>query len=100
MFKVLIKRKVPAGKGDEVLKLVGELRSLVSLQKGYVSGETLRSVEKPDELLVISIWDTEEDWNRWIETEQRQNLQSKIDGITGSITTYEKYVYPHTWHHD
>ena len=98
MVKVMIKRKAPPGREAELLSLIKELRSLASKQQGYISGETLLSAETPAEYLVISIWQTEKDWNRWRATEERKDVQGRIDALIGLPTVYETYHYPHLTH--
>lgn len=94
MFKVLIKRTVPAGKEKALLELVTQLRIGASGQLGYISGETLRNTAKPNEYIVISVWDCEKSWEDWLATDERIALQSRIDALIGSPTVCEMYEYP------
>jgi len=95
MFKVLMKRTVPPGKEAELVELITQLRVAVSGQDGYISGETLKSADKPNEYLVISVWDREESWKAWRDSDQRKAIHSKIDAVLGKETIYETYQYPH-----
>ena len=54
--KILIKRNVPADKAKEMIPLFRKLRALATEQDGYISGETLKSLDRPDTCLVISTW--------------------------------------------
>jgi heme-degrading monooxygenase HmoA len=94
MIKVMIKRRAPVEKQKELLDLITKLRSEASKQAGYISGETLHSSEKPDEFLVISIWDDEFFWKKWIATDERKEIQGQIDKLIGSPTEYEIYRFP------
>ena len=94
MIKVMIKRRAPVEKQKEFLDLVTKLRSEASKQAGYISGETLHSGENPEDFLVISIWEDEFFWKKWIATDERKALQGKIDALIGSPTEYETYRYP------
>jgi heme oxygenase (mycobilin-producing) len=100
MFKVLIKRTVPAGKEKELLHLVTQLRVGASGQSGYISGETLRNSAKPDEYIVVSVWDSEESWEKWLASDLRIALQTQVDALIGKPTVCETYVYPHMTHID
>ena len=100
MMKVMIKRNVPEGKEQEVVALLTDLRTAASKQPGYISGETLRSTEQADQLLVISIWEDEKDWHQWAMSDERRALQATVDAITGSATIYERYVSPGMPHRD
>ena len=91
--KILIKRVVPEGKAKDVIPLFRELRGLAMKQEGYISGETLRRLDKPDEYLVISTWRASEDWKKWVSTAERNALQGKLDALLGGKTGYEIYHY-------
>ena len=95
-IRVMIKRLVPAEKEKDLVSLVTELRSTASKQPGYISGETLRHFQKPDEYLVISTWHSVEDWTAWIVNPIRKALQEKIDKLLGKQTSYDIYHYPET----
>ncbi|RLB78881.1 MAG: antibiotic biosynthesis monooxygenase, partial [Deltaproteobacteria bacterium] len=62
-------------------------------QPGYISGETLRNIDDPEEYLVISTWQSLEDWQRWAKSEQRAEVQNKIDNLLGQKTEYSSYLY-------
>jgi antibiotic biosynthesis monooxygenase (ABM) superfamily enzyme len=92
--KVLIKRRVAKEKQKELLPLILELRTLATLQPGYMSGETLRNAKSPDEYLVISTWRTVDAWKAWEESNDRAQVQEKIDSLLGEETEFEIYYYP------
>lgn len=91
--KVLIKRTVPADKAKDLIPLFRKMRSLATGQPGYISGETMKRLDAPDQFLIISTWKSSEDWNHWVETEQRKRIQAEIDVLLGGETTYEIYHY-------
>jgi heme-degrading monooxygenase HmoA len=70
-----------------------QLRALSIKQPGYVSGESLKSVERPDEYLVISTWDNLDAWKAWVGSKGRDEIQNKIDMLLGQKTNYEVYEY-------
>ena len=45
--KILIQRKIKPGKEKELSKVVNELRSKAMHAQGFISGETLQSIEDP-----------------------------------------------------
>ncbi len=92
-IKVLIKRTVPHSKAKEMIPLFREMRALATGQPGYISGETLRSLDNPEEYLVISTWHTSDDWQNWLNSSQRQSMQAKVDGLLGGSTHYEIFHY-------
>ena len=94
LVKVLIKRRVTQEKEAALLDLITQLRTHASKQPGYISGETMRHVSNPEEYLVISTWDSLEDWERWVASPPRKALQDKIDALLGRKTSYDIYHYP------
>jgi heme-degrading monooxygenase HmoA len=92
--KVLIKRKVPKGKEVDLVKLITRLRTMATRQPGYISGETMRNVQDREEYLVISTWQSAEDWEAWKTKEERETIQADIDALLGETTRYEIYQYP------
>ena len=91
--KILIKRKVSADKAAKLGDLAMQLRSRVIKQPGYVSGETLKKVDSPDDYLVISSWKSLDDWDAWKASKEREFIQSQIDTLLGQNTEYEVYQY-------
>jgi heme-degrading monooxygenase HmoA len=91
--KILIKRKVPGPKSEELSKLLKHLRALTMIQPGYISGETLDRVDVPGQSLVISTWQSVESWRNWVLGKERQEIQGRIDELLGEETTYEIYEY-------
>jgi heme-degrading monooxygenase HmoA len=91
--KILITRKVPQEKAREMLSLFREMRSLATSQPGYISGETLKSRDRQDVYLVISTWQGPEDWEKWLLSGQRQEIQAKMDSLLGGKTEYEMFNY-------
>ena len=91
--KILIKRRLPLDKAQYIVAIFRQLRMLALEQEGYISSETLRSMENPQEFLVISTWRSFEDWQNWFNSGKRKELQSKFDILSGRETTYEVYHY-------
>lgn len=91
--KIFIKRIVPEDKAKEIIPLFREIRSLATNHFGYISGETLRSMDHPDLFLVISTWHSSEDWKKWMASGDRKKIQDKIDALLGGKTEYEMFHY-------
>jgi len=92
-IKVIITRKVTKGKQKDLLPLLMELRSKAMSQKGYISGETLKGISDSDEFMVISTWNSLEDWNAWDNNPAREEIQAKIDAILEEKTVAKAYLY-------
>jgi heme oxygenase (mycobilin-producing) len=91
--KILIKRRLPKEKAHYIVAIFRQLRMLAIEQEGYISSETLRSMENPQDFLVISTWRSLEDWQKWFNSSQRKELHSKADMLLDGGTTYEAYQY-------
>ena len=90
---VMIKRRVEQGhQAKELVPLILHLRALATYQPGYISGTTLSNLERPHECLVVSRWESIDDWNRWRQSEQRSAIEQKIEKLTGEKTEYNVYV--------
>ena len=50
-------------------------------------------MDNSGEYLVISTWQSAEDWKKWILSEERKAVQDKIDVLLGKKTEYEVYTY-------
>ena len=92
--KIIIKRNVPEIREKELIPFLIQMRNLCIDQPGYISGETLKSVDKPGEYLVISTWQSLADWKRWASSSQRIEIQSQIDYLLGQETEYGIYSNP------
>ncbi len=86
--KIFIKRKVTESNIIKLTILLKKLRSLTINQPGYISGETLRRIDKAGECMVISTWRSAEDWNNWLKNEKRMTIQGEIDQLLGQETEY------------
>ncbi len=75
------------------MRLIIKLRSISVGQPGYISGETLKRFDKSGESLVVTKWQSVHYWNQWFKSEERSEIQSKIDQLLGEETQYEIYEY-------
>jgi len=91
--KILITRRVPHEKARIMLGLFREMRALATAQPGYISGETLKSLDEPELYLVVSTWQEVEDWNKWLTSKERQEVQGRIDELLGGRTEYSAFHY-------
>jgi len=91
--KIMIHRMVPEDKVQEIMPFLEKLHSVASRQPGYIYGETLKSLDKQDEYLVISTWRSLAEWERWANSSERLSIQNKIDKLIGSKTEYRAYQH-------
>ena len=93
MIKVHIKRKVPPEKIEDLRALINQLRSMTMGQPGYIAGETLQRLDQPNQSLVVSKWQSIDYWRQWLNSEERAEIQAKIDQLLGEETRYEIYEF-------
>lgn len=89
--KIFIKRNVTSSKVAELSILLKRLRGITLMQPGYISGQTLKRLDKTQECMVISTWRSIEDWNDWVLNTKRIAIQSEIDELLAEETEYSIY---------
>ena len=86
-------RKVKKGKETELFDLLKELRSKAFPSKGYISGETLRTLSDRHNYEVVSTWQSADDWKNWERDPERKKIQAKIEKIMVRPTKTKIYVH-------
>jgi heme-degrading monooxygenase HmoA len=71
--------------------LLIKLRNLAMNQPGYITGETLKRIDRPGQNMVISTWNSMEAWRQWAVNSERESVQTQIDALLGQPTEYEIY---------
>ncbi|MDX2510760.1 MAG: antibiotic biosynthesis monooxygenase [Desulfobacterales bacterium] len=91
--QVLIRRKFVMDKAEKISPLMVALRSLARAQPGYLSSESLKCIDPPgeDEYLIRATWNSTEEWNGWLNSEERSAIQGQSDALTGEETQYRIY---------
>jgi len=89
--KIIIKRRVPESLTTQLRPLLIKLRNLAMNQPGYITGETLKRIDRPGQNLVISTWNSMEAWRQWAVNSERESVQAQIDALLGQPTEYEIY---------
>ena len=69
--KIMIKRKFKDGNLHAASRLLVNNRTGAMKQPGYISSETLRSLDDPDMIVVVSTWHSIEHWEAWKNSETR-----------------------------
>ena len=75
----------------ELAPLIVKLRSLATVQPGYITGKTFRCLDCPGEFLVLSTWHSIEDWSRWLQSAERTAIQKQIEELMNETTRYRIY---------
>lgn len=77
-IRVLIERQVEPGQEAKLQQIMTHSRATATKAKGYISGETLRALDNPERFLVISNWNTVEDWKIWEKSPERAKIQEQL----------------------
>ena len=93
MVKILIKRHIKEGKVKDVFALLNKQREKAMKQRGHLKGETLTSYQNPHSLLVISTWQSMENWVSWKENEDRRANEAQLEQFLESPTEYDEYIF-------
>jgi heme oxygenase (mycobilin-producing) len=94
--KILVQRRIKPGKESEFRDAMNDIRPRVVQAQGFISGETLRSVDEPYLHLVISAWKSVEDWKSWMNTAERKAFEETIAAVLTEpekISTYQTDTY-------
>jgi heme-degrading monooxygenase HmoA len=78
MIRVLIERKVAESMESAFHKGLREARQSAVGFPGYISGETLRDVDNSSHHVIISTWRSVNDWNRWLASDERMQVEAAI----------------------
>jgi len=93
--KIISKRKVTEEKKEAVMPLIIQLRKLAKDEPGFRYEETWRHLDHPDEYLIVRQWESEDDWHNWHSSQQRVEIQEKIEALLGQKTEYSPYAVIH-----
>jgi len=63
-------------------------------QEGYISGETLRNVDNPNEFIVISTWNKLADWKAWENHPERRTIEQEVAALLEGPEQASVYTYP------
>jgi len=91
--RIIIDRKVKKGKESEFSELLKQLRSKAVSSKGYISGETLRALSDHYNFVVVSTWQTADDWKNWENDPERKEVEARLEKIMMRPTKTGIYVH-------
>jgi antibiotic biosynthesis monooxygenase (ABM) superfamily enzyme len=78
MIRVVIEREIAEGLEQFYQSAIADLLQVMSEAPGYLSGESLVEIHRPNHYVVLTRWTNEEAWNRWYHSSQRQELLNAI----------------------
>ncbi len=89
--KVLIKRKIKDGNIQAASRLLINTRSGAMQQPGYISSESMRNLDDPSQIVVMSMWQNREAWEAWRNSDARKAIVSEFKDYIVGETEYEYY---------
>ena len=89
--KVLINRLFIEDEIEDALPLLKELRIKAMDNPGYISGESLVNHYDPRNIMIISTWQTFDDWINWKESDEKESAEAKLEKFLQEPTKYEIY---------
>ena len=89
--KILIKRKFKEDVLKNVSGMLIEARKNAMGSKGYISTETLVNYDDPQSVLVVSMWQSKEDWENYKYSAARRAREEKWSEVLEFPTEYEIY---------
>ena len=92
-IRVFIEREIQPGNDLKLHQLLMQLRSKAMMQKGYITGETLRDVNNPNRFLVIGTWNSLEEWKAWSEDPDRKRIQEELNKMLRAPEKHNIYTY-------
>lgn len=92
-IKIIIERHTIPGNELILSELLMQLRAEAMKTKGYISGETLHALHDSNKYIVISTWDSLEDWQAWEGNEKRKEIQERIDALLRAPSAHQIYIY-------
>ena len=78
MIRVIIEREIAEGLEQFYEAAIADLLDVMSGEPGYLSGESLVEIHRPNHYVVVTRWSNEDAWNRWFHSPRRQELQGEI----------------------
>lgn len=78
MIRVIIEREVAQGLESFYEETIVRLLGVMESAQGYVSGESLVEIHRPNRYQVIASWTSEDAWQRWVNSRARQQLLDEL----------------------
>lgn len=89
--KILIKRKFKKEALKNASAMLIKARTNAMGNEGYISTETLVSYEDPQSVLIISMWQDKEAWDKYKDSSTRKEHEDKYSGLFEGSTEYHLY---------
>lgn len=78
MIRVIIEREVAEGLEQFYQQAIADLLDVMANAPGYLSGESLVEIHRPNRYVVVTRWINEAAWDRWFQSSKRQALADVV----------------------
>ena len=89
--KIFIRRKFKKDGLKDANSMLIEARKNAMECKGYISTETLVNYDDPQSVVIISMWQTKQDWDNYIYSAARREREEKWAKLLEAPTEYEVF---------
>lgn len=89
MIRVIIEREIAEGLEEYYESAIANLLGVMSNAAGYLAGESLVDIRKPNRYIVVTRWTDEAAWDRWYASSERQQM---LDAISPFLLNEEKFT--------
>ncbi|PKM22213.1 MAG: antibiotic biosynthesis monooxygenase [Gammaproteobacteria bacterium HGW-Gammaproteobacteria-14] len=83
MIRVLIERQIIEGLERPYSNAITQMMQAIVRAPGFVSGESLRELDRPNHHLVLSAWSSRHAWQRWAVSRERRDALDAISPFLG-----------------
>lgn len=89
--KILIKRLLKDGNLHKSAEMLIQARTNAMAAQGYISSETLRGCDNPNEIVVVSMWERKEDWETYRDSRSRIEIEEKFSDLLEGPAVHAAY---------
>ena len=87
MIRVIIEREIAEGLEPFYEEAIARLLDVMTSAPGYLSGESLIELGRPNHYVVVTRWTNGAAWDRWFHSSERQQV---LDAIRPFMKQSEK----------
>jgi len=96
MIRVIIEREIAPGLEQFYQAAIADLLDVMASAPGYLAGESLAEIHRPNHYVVVTRWTNEAAWNRWFHSPERQQMLNTIRPFLQrdeKITLLQQLIY-------
>ena len=95
--KIFIERRFKEAPKAEDIRALNDLRMKAMQQDGYVSGETLVELEDNRTMIVISVWSSFEEWEKWFSSHDRRRYEAELNPLMERPASIRAFMLGADW---